>query len=119
MPPAWPCYLDAWGADNSHARGCKKYIRSMASLVGYLEKCLELARGDVSVRLEGDATPSDDEANASDDATPPSVAPSQADEAEIEQARAKLLDFLRGERRPAATAAAAAPQASSAAPSAT
>uniref|UniRef100_A0A7S3ZU59 SET domain-containing protein n=1 Tax=Pelagomonas calceolata TaxID=35677 RepID=A0A7S3ZU59_9STRA len=94
VPPAWPCYLDAWGADNSHARGCKKYIRSMASLVGYLEKCLELARDGVSVRLEGDTAASDDEANASDDATPPSVAPSQADEAEIEQARAKLLGFL-------------------------
>ncbi len=93
VPPAWPCYFDAWGEANSHARGCKKYIRSMASLVGYLETCVELARDGVSVRLEGDATPSDDEA-VSDDATPPSVAPSQADEAEIEQARAKLLDFL-------------------------
>ncbi len=103
VPPAWPCYLDAWGADNSHARGCKKYIRSMASLVGYLEKCLELARDGVSVRLEGDATPSDDEANASDDATPPSVAPSQADEAEIEQARAKLLDFLEKTQAPASS----------------
>ena len=78
VPPAWPCYLDAWGADNSHARACKKYIRSMASLVGYLEKCLELARDGVSIRLEGDTAASDDEANASDDATPPSVAPSQA-----------------------------------------
>ena len=31
-----PCYLASMrgGADNSHARGCKKYIRSMASLVG-------------------------------------------------------------------------------------
>ena len=55
VPPAWPCYLDAWGEANSHARACKKYIRSMASLVGYLEKCLELARDGVSIRLEGDA----------------------------------------------------------------
>ena len=68
----------------------------MASLVGYLEKCLELARDGVPIRLEGDAAPaSDDEANVSDDATPPSVAASShADEAEIEQARAKLLGFL-------------------------
>ena len=66
----------------------------MASLVGYLEKCLELARDGVpSVRLEGDAAATT-RPTVSDDATPPSVAPSQADEAEIEQARAKLLDFL-------------------------
>ena len=67
----------------------------MASLVGYLEKCLELAREGAAIRLEGDAVEADDEANASDDATPPSVAASShADEAEIEQARAKLLGFL-------------------------
>ena len=63
----------------------------MASLVGYLETCVELARSGTSVRLEGDTAASDDEANVSDDATPASEA---ADESEIEQARAKLLGFL-------------------------
>merc|ERR1711938_427377 len=68
----------------------------MASLVGYLETCVELARDGVAIRLEGDAAPaSDDDRVVSDDATPPSVAASShADEAEIEQARAKLLGFL-------------------------
>ena len=94
VPPAWPCYLDAWGEANSHARACKTGIRSMASLVGYLETCVELARSGTSVRLEGDAVAapaSDDGGNVSDDATPASEA---ADESEIEQARAKLLGFL-------------------------
>ena len=94
VPPAWPCYLDAWGEANSHARACKTGIRSMASLVGYLEKSLELARNGTAIRLEGDATAaeaSDDDAAVSDDATPASEA---ADESEIEQARAKLLGFL-------------------------
>ncbi len=61
VPPAWPCYFDAWGEANSHARGCKKYIRSMASLVGYLETCVELARQGSSIRLEGDAAPTSDD----------------------------------------------------------
>ena len=70
----------------------------MASLVGYLETCVELARDGVAIRLEGDAVaaPASDDGAVSDDATPPSIAAStsHADEAEIEQARAKLLGFL-------------------------
>ena len=64
----------------------------MASLVGYLETCVELARSGTSVRLEGDADRREsDDGAVSDDATPASEA---ADESEIEQARAKLLGFL-------------------------
>ena len=64
----------------------------MASLLGYLETCVELARSGTSVRLEGDATAAaSDDGAVSDDATPASEA---ADESEIEQARAKLLDAV-------------------------